>query len=113
MAYSDIGPQRYCGLRQVEAGQAPGAIAGAREGPVTGGRAALEVSGKGYGEAAAEGGRTPVDSRAGLVSGDGETGVVGVAVGDDGDVAVLVTAVTAGVDSGEAAGGVGEAGVTD
>ena len=84
---------------------------------MTGGSAVLEVSGKGYGEAAAEGGWAPVDSRAGVVSGDGETGVVGVAlglaVGDDGDVAVPVTAVTAGVGSGDAAGGVGEAGVPD
>ncbi len=47
MRYSDIGPHWYWGMRQVEAGQAPGAIAGAREGPATGGRAALEVSGKG------------------------------------------------------------------
>ena len=93
----------------MEAGQAPGAIAGAREGPVTGGRAALEVSGKGYGEAAAEGGRTPVDSKAGLDSGDGEIGVVG----DDGDAPEPVIADTEGVGSGDAAGGVGEAGMGD
>ncbi len=50
-----------------------------------------------------------MDSEAGLVSGDGEIGVVG----DDGDAPEPVIADTVGVGSGDAAGGVGEAGMGD
>ena len=50
-----------------------------------------------------------MDSKAGLVSGDGEIGVEG----DDGDAPEPVIADTVGVGSGDAAGGVGEAGMGD
>jgi hypothetical protein len=50
-----------------------------------------------------------------LVSGDAGIGVVGVAVGvgDDGDAPEPVIADIVGVGSGDAAGGVGEAGMGD
>lgn len=45
--YCDMGPHWYWGLRQVGAGQASGARAGARAGLLTGGRAAEGVAGRG------------------------------------------------------------------
>ena len=45
--YCDIAPHWYCGLRQVGAGQASGAMAGAKAGPLTGGRALEGVEGRG------------------------------------------------------------------
>ena len=45
--YCDIAPHWYWGLRQVGAGQASGAIAGARAGLLTGGRAVEGVEGRG------------------------------------------------------------------
>lgn len=110
--YCDMLPHWYCDLRQVGAGQASGALAGAKAGPLTGGRAVEGVDGTGYGDAgtmsASWTGGVPERGLAegeteGLVSGDAGTGVEDAG----GDAPGPEAAANVGVGSGRPAGWVG------